>query len=94
MSQLIKPLDVVVRVALHQARVHGNGYAKKKPNWRLAMDLFICGSTAAYEYCELAGVDPEGQAFQLWPYKSKEPQRGPGLCCEIDLQGNPVIYTG
>jgi len=94
MSPLVKPLDVVVRMALHQARVLGTAEVKLKPNWVLAMELFICGSTAAYEYCHLAGVDPEGKIFQLWPYNSRESQRGPGLRGEIDLQGNPVLYSG
>lgn len=81
-------------MALHQARVMAKADRKRQPNWVLAMELFICGSSAAHEYCELAGVDPEGKGFQLWPYNSKEPQRGPGLCGEIDLQGRSVGLDG
>lgn len=79
MSPMIKPRDTVIRLALHQARVHGNADWKKKPNWRIAMDLFLCGSTAAHEYCRYAGVDPHGMAFQLWPYESQHhaPDRPP-----------------
>lgn len=35
------------------------GY-KTKQNWVLAKDLFIVGSTHAYEICHHAGIDPEG----------------------------------
>lgn len=72
MSALTKPRDVVVRVALHQARIMAKADYKRKPNWALAMDLFICGSTAGREYCLLAGVDPDGREFKLWPYKSRD----------------------
>ncbi len=71
MSPLVKPIDTVVRTALHQVRIMGKPEHRRKPNWVLAMELFICGSTAGREYCLLAGVDPDGHTFQLWPYESR-----------------------
>jgi hypothetical protein len=71
MSPMIKPLDVVIRMALHQARIMAKAEFKRKPNRALAMELFLCGSTAAREYCEAAGVDPDGCGFKLWPYESR-----------------------
>lgn len=79
MSQMVKERDVVVRMALHQARIMAKAEFKQKPNWVLARDLFLCGSTAAREYCRYAGVDPDGGVFQLWPYVSRHrtPPRPP-----------------
>jgi hypothetical protein len=32
---------------------------KTKPNWVLAMSLFVVGRTYAHEICHYAGIDPD-----------------------------------
>jgi hypothetical protein len=79
-----KDPNLLVRLALYNARRMAKAEYKKRPNWVLAMELFICGSTMAARMCRDAEVDPDGtSAFQLWPYEPKPV--GANLCGEIVL---------
>jgi hypothetical protein len=56
----------LVRTALYNGRRMAKAEFKRKENWVLAMELFLCGSSKARELCQLAEVDPDGLQFEMW----------------------------
>jgi hypothetical protein len=56
----------LIRSSLYNARRMAKAEFKRKQNWVLAMELFLCGSSMAHEMCKIAEVDPDGLQFDMW----------------------------
>lgn len=72
----------LIRSAICNARRMAKAEFKRKPNWVMAMELFLCGSTMAHEMCKAAEVDPDGRQFDMWTGYPSAPKEDELFCSD------------